>query len=103
MEVGTIRYKQDKHYEIDCNLRGKIWSISGTMFFSLTKKNYNVIEAHCYALQSKQIDCEQLRQFCMKLMKAFLAETSCNQLSIDTATKLQLLFPRYVLQQHVHM
>ena len=63
--------------------------------------NSNVVaEAHCYALQSRQIDCEQIhssfsheglhqlrtKKICMQLMKAFVAKASCNQLLIDSAT-----------------
>ena len=74
--------------------------------------NSNVVaEAHCYALQSRQTDCEQIRSrinqqlvagrfghkglhqlctknICMQLMKAFVAKASCNQLLIDSATYL---------------
>ena len=68
----------------------------------------NIVEAHCYALECRQIDCEQLRSsinqlivghfshaglrqlhtklFCTQLTKAFMVETSCNQLIVDTAT-----------------
>ena len=72
---------------------------------------HNVVEAHCYALQCRRIDGEQLRSsinqqliaghfsheglrqlrtklFCMQLTKAFVAKMSCNQLLIDTATQL---------------
>ena len=73
--------------------------------------NYSVVEAHCYALQCRRIDCEQissrinqqliagrfsqegLRQLCtklfsMQLVKAFVAKASCNPLLIDSATYL---------------
>ena len=38
----------------------------------------NVIEAHCYALQCRRIDCEQATNLQDVLaMKAFVAEMSC--------------------------
>ena len=58
----------------------------------------NVIEAHCYTLQCRWIDCEQLRSSIINdwlqdvlVMKAFVSciqNSSCNQLLIDTASQL---------------
>ena len=61
--------------------------------------HHNVVEAHCNALQcigalivSNYVD------FCMHLTKAFVAEMSCNQLLIDSATySLTINSPTYTI------
>ena len=45
---------------------------------------HDVVEAHFYTIQCRQIDCE----FCTQLTKAFVAKMSCNQSLIDSATYL---------------
>ena len=53
----------------------------------------NVVEAHCYGIDKDEIYLEyvscrinnNLIRLCMQLMKAYNAETSCNQVVIDYA------------------
>ena len=90
---GPGEYSEPVTFKMPVELKGELSLCNDFM--------YNVVEAHCYALQSKRIDCEQIRsrinqqliagrfgheglrqlrtkQFCMQLTKAFVAETSCN-------------------------